>query len=138
MGINILLLIWSASARPYLNQFNNKMEINTEMFLAIIAYHLLCFTDWVPEDAKSFGIMTRVMMGYSFICWVAILVAVNLYFILGEILKITKWKMIVKYRKFLLKHFPEKFKIHQEQRFAEFKKTHDEYKVTLELRDLKK
>lgn len=118
MGINTLLLIWSASARPYKAPFNNKMELNTEMFLAIIAFHLLCFTDFVPENAKVGNIMARVFMGYSFILWVCILVAVNLYFVLKEILKVFRWKMIVKYRKFLLKHYPERFKVHQEERYA--------------------
>ena len=49
MGCNILLLIWSAKAEAYKNPFNNKMELNTEMFLAIITYHMLCFTDFIPE-----------------------------------------------------------------------------------------
>ena len=92
MGSNILLLIWSAKSTPYKNPFNNKMELNTEMFLAIITFHLLCFTDFIPE--KGDGLQTRVQMGLSFIFWVCCLVIVNLYFVIKEMTKLFRYKMI--------------------------------------------
>jgi hypothetical protein len=82
MGCNILLLIWSTSSRPYKNQFNNKMEMNTEMFMAIITFHMLCFTDFIPE--KGDGLKIRIQMGYSFIFWVCTLVVINLYFVFKD------------------------------------------------------
>ena len=77
MGSNILFLIWSAKAMAFLLPFNNKMDLNTEMFLAIITYHMFCFTDFIQiKDLK-----TRVLMGYSFIFWVCLLVLINLLFV---------------------------------------------------------
>ena len=92
MGCNILMLIWAAKSQPYLNKFNNKMELNTEMFLAIITYHLLCFTDFIPE--KGGGLKIRAQMGYSFIFWVCMLVLINLLFLFKELGKVFRWRMI--------------------------------------------
>lgn len=85
MLCNILLLIWSAKSKPFKSNFDNKMELNTEMFLAIITFHLICFTDFVPEAEE--GLKTRAQMGYSFILWVCLLVVVNLYFVALELFK---------------------------------------------------
>lgn len=109
MGCNILLLIWSAQARAYKNSFMNKMEINTEMFMAIITFHMLCFTDFIPE--KGDGLHARILMGYSFIIWVCLLVIINLYFVFKEMGRMFLYKIIKRYRKFLLKYRPEEFKI---------------------------
>ena len=117
MLFNTLLLIWSANARSYKNPFNNKMELNTEMFLAIITFHLLCFTDFIPE--KGNGIQTRVQMGFSFIFWVSSLVMVNLYFVAKEITKLFRLKMIKRYRLYLLRNRPDQFKENQEKRLEE-------------------
>jgi hypothetical protein len=84
MLCNILLLIWSAKAEPFKTRFDNKMELNTEMFLAVITFHLICFTDFIPEAGD--GLKTRVQVGYSFILWVCLLVFVNLYFVGKELM----------------------------------------------------
>ena len=115
MGCNILLLIWSVKASAYKNNFLNKLEMNTEMFIAIITFHLLTFTDFVPE------IQTRVLMGYSFIFWVLMLVVINLYFVFKEMGKVFMYKMIKRYRLFLMKYRPEAFREHQLKRNEEFK-----------------
>lgn len=79
MACNIIFLVWSAKAMAFLHPFNNKMDLNTEMFLAIITYHMLCFTDFI--QLKGDGLKTRVLMGYSFILWVCLLVLINLIFV---------------------------------------------------------
>ena len=104
---------------------DNKMELNTEMFMAIITFHMLCFTDFIPErnpySGSEHGLEARVDMGYSFIFWVCMLVAINIYFVQEEAVKLFKYKMIKKYRLFLLKYRPDKFKIHQEERYAKIR-----------------
>ena len=108
MGCNILLLIWKAKAQAFLIPFNNKLDLNTEMFLAILTYHLLCFTDFIPE--KGDGLKVRAQMGYSFIIWVCLLVTINLFFVFEEMGRVFRWSIIKRYRIYLKKHNPEKLK----------------------------
>ena len=110
MLINTFLLIWSATARSYKNPFNNKLELNTEMFLSIITFHLICFTDFIPD------ILYRKEMGYSFIFWVSCLVLINMYFVLKEIIRVFRLHFIKRYRLYLLKNRPELFKADQDKR----------------------
>lgn len=117
MGSNVLLLIWSSKSDPFLTRFNNRLETNTEMFLAIITYHLICFTDFIPE--KGDGLNTRVLMGFSFISWVCLLVAINLTFVFAELLRVFRLNMYKKYKIFLKKHYPAKLKVLLEKEHEE-------------------
>jgi hypothetical protein len=119
MGCNILLLIWSVTARAYKNPFLNKMEMNTEMFMAVITFHLLCFTDFIPE--KGGGLQVRIQMGYSFIFWVCMLVTINLFVVFKEMGRLFKYKLMKRYRMFLLKYRPEAFKDDLKERNEKYK-----------------
>ena len=72
------------------------MELNTEMFLAIVTFHMLCFTDFIPEAGN--GLETRVQMAYSYIFWVMMLVSINIIFIVKELGKFFKYRAFKKYR----------------------------------------
>lgn len=133
MGANVLLLIWAAVARSYKTKFDNKMELNTEMFLAIITYHLLCFTDFIPE--RGGGLAARVLMGKSFILWVGLLMAVNLYFVFKELGRLSKLKWVRKYRIWLKQHNPLRFKVQQEARDQEQVLDDEERDRTVRLRE---
>lgn len=109
------------------------MELNTEMFLAIITYHMLCFTDFIPE--RGDGLAARVLMGKSFILWVAALMAVNLYFVFKELGRLSKLKWIKKYRIWLRKYDPTRFKIQQEAREEEKALDDEERDRTVRLRE---
>ena len=94
MLANLLLMIWSAKAQPFKARFDNTMELNTEMFLALITFHLVCFTVFIPES----NLEARLMMGTSFILSVCGLIVVNSYFVVIEMLKSFKYNAIKKYR----------------------------------------
>ena len=112
LGCNIVFLIYFGSTQVYYVPLMNRLEFNTEMFIAIISYHLITFTDFVSP--KGDGLKTRVLMGYSFIFFVSLLVFVNLYFVFKIAVNTFKLKGIRLYRRYLLKYKPEEFKIHQE------------------------
>ena len=84
--------------------------------MAIITFHLICFTDFIPEknpySGTVHGLEARVEMGYSFIFWVSMLVAINIYFVQETAVKMFRLRMIKKYRLLLLKYRPEQFKKH--------------------------
>ena len=65
------------------------------MFIAIISYHLICFTDFIP--ANEDGLDARNKMGYSFVAWVVLMTASNLYFLIKEFGKQFKLAIIKKY-----------------------------------------
>ena len=94
MASNIVFLIVSGTAEAYYVPFSNKMELNTEMFIAIITYHLMAFSDFIPINVTG-GLKTRTTMGYSFIFWVSILISINLYFALGSLLNHFRLKCIL-------------------------------------------
>ena len=76
------------------------MDLNTEMFLALVTFHLICFTDFIPES----NLDARLTMGTSYILSVSGLVAVNLYFVGQEIYKKFKYRAIKRFRQHLLKN----------------------------------
>lgn len=90
LGANILAMIYQGLTMQFKKRFTNRLELNTEMFLATITYHLVTFTDFVP--AAGGGMKARTTMGYSFITWVSLLTFINLCFVMVEL-----------YRKFRLK-----------------------------------
>ena len=65
------------------------------MFIAIISYHLICFTDFIP--ANEDGLDARNKMGYSFVAWVVLMTASNLYFLIKEFGMQFKLAIIKKY-----------------------------------------
>jgi hypothetical protein len=117
------------------------MELNTEMFMAIITFHMICFTDFIPErnpySGSEKGLEARVQVGYSFIFWVCLLVAINIYFVQEEAVRMFKIRMIKRYRIFLLKYRPEQFKIHQEDRYTKFKDEMDKFALGKKMREYK-
>jgi flagellar biosynthesis/type III secretory pathway M-ring protein FliF/YscJ len=52
------------------------------MFLAIVCYHLLTFTDYIPQKE------TQYLMGKSFMLWIVLLLAINLFFVVKEIFRL--------------------------------------------------
>ena len=87
MLANLLLMIWSAKAQPFKARFDNTMELTTEMFLALITFHLVCFTDFIPES----NLEARLTMGTSFILSVCALIVVHLYFVGKEMFKVFRY-----------------------------------------------
>lgn len=65
------------------------------MFIAIISYHLICFTDFIP--ANEDGLEARNKMGYSFVGWVVLMTTTNLYFLVKEFGKQFKLNAIKKF-----------------------------------------
>jgi steroid 5-alpha reductase family enzyme len=51
MYFNIFVLIYVAQTWPFRSPYTNKMELGTEFFVICVTFHLLTFTDWVPEKA---------------------------------------------------------------------------------------
>ena len=58
----ISLLMWQ---QPYQSQARNRMETVEELSILVIMYHIICFTEWMPD------LDIRYYLGYSVVFCVA-------------------------------------------------------------------
>ena len=110
-GCNIVWLIYKGKSRPFKTPFKNKLELNTEMFFAVISYHLVCFTDFISRTRG--GLKARYDMGYSFMVWTGILIVINFTIIFIEFGRKIRLYGIKNYYKLMKRFNPDTYKIHQ-------------------------
>jgi hypothetical protein len=84
MFLNILILIYLGFTNANCSKLDYILSLNTEMFMAIVCYHLIAFTDFVPNKE------TQYLMGKSFMVWICLLLAINLNFVFKEIYRLFK------------------------------------------------
>ena len=53
--ISFAILLYNIHVRPYLNKNLNLQEICNEVFIILSAYHLLLFSDFVPDDSSTYS-----------------------------------------------------------------------------------
>ena len=72
------MIIYLTYFRPMKSNFKNKIEIYNECTCVVLMYHLMCFSDFVPNAS------TRSELGKSFIFFIFLNVSVHLFFMLKE------------------------------------------------------
>ena len=91
MLTNVYMLIYVAKSDSFMTPFDRRMAMMTEVFLAAVTFHLIVFTDFVPDKD------TQYFMGFSFMFWIISLLVINISFVVIEIFRLFKLKMIQKW-----------------------------------------
>ena len=72
--------------------------------MAIVCYHLLTFTDNIPDKEIQYS------MGRSLMFWISLLLIINLYFVLKESFRLFKLNMQKRKNQGFIKSFmPSKY-----------------------------
>jgi len=74
--INFLAINYFLHCYPLRMRQLNRIELFNEAFVSIISLHMLVFTDWVTDEDTKF------LMGWSMVIFLAVMVTVNLQFII--------------------------------------------------------
>ena len=88
MLTNLFMLTYLAKSASFITRHDFRMCMVTELFLAAVCFHLIMFTDFVPDkDIQYF-------MGFSFMAFICGLLAINIFFVGTEMFRLWKLKMI--------------------------------------------
>ena len=68
-----------------------RIETFNEFIVIILLYHLLCFSDYIEDP------VTRDYLGWAYICSMGVLVLVHLFFLIVDMLKKLKIRLIRSY-----------------------------------------
>ena len=72
-------MMYYSGTKPHLEKNKTRIEIINESAVMILNYHMVSFSDYNLHSEAQFN------MGYSYVIFVAILVVVNLCFMLNTI-----------------------------------------------------
>ena len=72
-----MMMIYMAHFRPMPTSKNNKQEVMQDSFMLLCAYHLLLFTDYLPDVELQYN------LGWSYIFVITIMLSFNVYEFLG-------------------------------------------------------
>ena len=91
------MLTYLAKSDSFMTPFDRRMAMLTELFLAAVCFHLIMFTDFVPDKDIQYS------MGFSFMFWIISLLAINVFFVGKEMFRLFKLKMIKKWKVYVHK-----------------------------------
>ena len=91
------------------------MAMITEIFLAAVCFHLIIFTDFVPDKDIQF------FMGFSFMFFIICLLGINIFFVVKEMFRLFKLKMIKKWKLY----------IHNQEQNQEPRLKHQQFMLSL-------
>jgi hypothetical protein len=82
------ILIYAITYKPYENDLLNFQEICNESFTLLSGYHMLMFTDFIPDDATvlNTGKNLKHQLGWSFLAIIGTNLLINLAIIAREII----------------------------------------------------
>ena len=89
--MNLFAVVYQGAARPYIQIFQNRLQLINECFVALMTYSLLLFTEYVWDRTKRYDISMVVI----FVLLLAILM--NLVFMIT--LQIKQLKEYLRIRK---------------------------------------
>jgi hypothetical protein len=95
----LLVYIYNIHARPFEEPDLNRLEIFNEITILISAYHLLAFTDWIPDSEEYSHIHEN--FGISMLTFTAINVIVNTSIMFVKTVKKLRMncrRMMIKYQ----------------------------------------
>jgi hypothetical protein len=72
---SVIVFIYIIHAKPFDDSELNRIEIFNEMCILVTAYHLVCFTDLIPDDLEYDEIHKGI--GISMVAVTALNVTVN-------------------------------------------------------------
>ena len=75
---SVFMVIYLTYFMPMECHFTNKIEIFNECTCILLMYHIMCFSDFVPEAS------TRSGLGVSFIVFIFMNVATHLFFMIKD------------------------------------------------------
>lgn len=80
LSMNIATTSYLVHHKPQESKFKNRVELLNEFFIAIASYHMILFTDWIPDHHLQYN------LGWSMIINVAACFVINilifLYFVI--------------------------------------------------------
>ena len=80
-------LVYTALVKPYINESQNSQEICNEVFILLGGYHMIVFTDFVPDEfVTELGKNFKTQIGWSLIAVLAANVAFNISLISREVI----------------------------------------------------
>ena len=74
---NTMMMIYMTHFRPMPTSKNNKQEVMQDVFLLVCSYHLLLFTDYVPD------VEIQYMAGWSYNIVISIMITFNIFEFVG-------------------------------------------------------
>lgn len=75
--LGLMFVLYLAKYKPFIEDFDNKLQLINEIVYVILAYHQLMFTDYVTEAE------TKSMVGWSWVMVALVnLVFPNLYLVI--------------------------------------------------------
>ena len=84
------MIIYLMLYKPMQSPFTNRMEVFNECTCIVLMYHIMCFSDFVPEAS------TRSGLGIGFITIIFSNVAVHLFFMIKDNYERVKQKIMKK------------------------------------------
>ena len=82
--VTFIMIGYYFYVEPYAAKFDNQLEIWNEVCLIFLAYHIFCFTDWVPDPTWRYRI------GFSCVMWTLIGLISNMVVIMAETFRLVK------------------------------------------------
>ena len=76
-----MMMIYMAHFQPMPSFRDNNSEVKQDAFLLVCAYHLLLFTDYVPD------VEIQYMAGWSYILVICIMLSLNIFEFVGMAFK---------------------------------------------------
>ena len=93
--------VYLGRVQPMHTQSMNRFELFNDICVFIVTQHFLLFTDIVPDSETQF------LIGYSCVGVTALCVAVNMYKVLGNIVRFCRLLMTKYGRRFLKRYEPQ-------------------------------
>jgi len=108
----LILIILVGQNNPFKTKKQHSMFLMNEFLTMMSLYHIICFTEFIPE------VETKFMLGYSLNGVLAFAVLINMSVIVGAVLS----ESVVRFKKFNRKRQIEKAKKEKAKREEFFKR----------------
>lgn len=73
--MNMFVIMYQVLNKPLDSKLKNQIETANEIFIGIITFHMLFFTDWIPKFESQYA------LGWSMIIWTFACIVFNILFI---------------------------------------------------------
>lgn len=84
MILNTIYMMFYSYQQPHWDPRRNKLEIFNEAIILILSYHMVTFSEF------NINVDTNFIMGYSFIAFIMLMIAVNCLYMISE--TVQKWR----------------------------------------------